>query len=247
MRTIITAAVSFGLIGGVAVAADMPPPRPGPSYVPTLVEAPTWTGFYAGINGGGGIGEANSDFSAGASLPFASVDLTLKGAIGGGQIGYNWQSGAAVFGLEADFQAASLKGDISTPCIAPFCGLPLTASYTQEIPWFGTARGRLGYTQSGWMLYATGGFAYGRVETTAVATAGGLTATAASHRDASGWTAGGGAEVLLAPRWSAKVEYLYVDVGRTTNSYILPGGLPTLNDSTRVNFSTVRAGLNYRF
>src|SRR6266704_3484162 len=109
MRTISTAATSFCMLCGVAVGADMLQPRPAPSYAPPVAELQGWTGLYIGINGGGGFGTADSDFSVGGGARFASVDLSLKGGIGGGQIGYNWQSGAMVYGLEADFQATGLK------------------------------------------------------------------------------------------------------------------------------------------
>jgi outer membrane immunogenic protein len=200
----------------------------------------TGAGFYLGFNVGGGIGTADNDFG------FASVSLPLKGAIGGGQLGYNWQTGPVVFGLETDFQGSTMKGNISTPCIAPACTTTLTASYSQELPWFGTARARVGYAQAGWLLYATGGYAYGEVDTNASAMTGAVSAQLSRSQINSGWTVGAGAELLLAPHWSAKVEYLYVDLGQANNSYIFPG-VATLNDSTHVTFNALRAGVNFRF
>jgi len=235
--------LAYCMIGGIALAADL---RTPPPFAPPAPEASGWTGFYVGVNAGGGFGFSHNDFSVGGGPTFASVDLPLKGAIGGGQIGYNWQSGPIVFGMETDFQASSIKGSISTPCVPPFCGLPLTASYSQELPWFGTVRGRVGYGQAGWLLYATGGYAYGRVDTSAIATAGPLTAQLSTSETRSGWTVGAGAEMLVAPRWSVKLEYLYVDLGRATNNYAF-AGLPTLNNSTHDSFNIARAGVNFRF
>ncbi len=243
MRKIAAAVSTLFMLGGVASAADMPIRQYSP---PPVAELSTWTGFYIGGNGGGAFGSNKSDFNVGGGPTFASIDLATKGAIGGAQVGYNWQTGAMVLGVEADFQASGLKGDISTPCIPPFCGLPLTASYEQSVTWFGTARARAGYAQSGWLLYATGGYAYGRTETNASATAGPVTAAVKTDNINSGWTVGGGAEVMFAPRWSVKVEYLYVDLGKTTNSYVFTG-LPTLNDTTHVSFNVFRAGVNFRF
>lgn len=234
MRIITATTCAFIALTGVAAAADMALP-PAPIALPE-----PWTGFYLGVNAGGTFGDANNDFG------FASVDLPLKGAIGGAQIGYNWQAGPTVFGLETDFQGSSLKGSISTPCITPLCGLPLSASYGQELPWFGTVRGRVGYAQAGWLLYATGGYAYGRVDTNASAVAGPASAQLGTSEIGNGWTAGAGAELLLAPHWSVKIEYLYVDLGRVTTSFPI-AGLPTINDSTHVNFNVVRAGANFRF
>src|SRR5262249_50522535 len=116
MRTSIVAAVTLIMLAsvGVAKAADMPAP---------VVKAPApyqrvynWTGFYVGVNVGGGWANTTADFSVGGLGSFASVDNSLFGAIGGGQAGVNWQSGAAVFGIEADFQASGLKGGLSAPC-----------------------------------------------------------------------------------------------------------------------------------
>jgi outer membrane immunogenic protein len=234
MRIITGAAFAYFVLSRIAAAADMAlPPAPVAPLAP-------WTGFYFGLNAGGAFGDANSDFG------FASVDLPLKGVVGGGQIGYNWQADSMVFGLETDFQGSSLKGSISAPCIGPLCGLRLSAAYSQELPWFGTVRGRVGYAQAGWLLYATGGYAYGRVDTNATALAGPVSAQLSTSEIANGWTAGAGAELLLAPRWSLKVEYLYVDLGRVTTNFPI-AGLPTINDSTHVNFNVVRAGANFRF
>jgi outer membrane immunogenic protein len=220
------------------MAADMPMRYAQP------VAAPTWTGFYIGANAGGGIGKGESDFAF-AGIPFATVDNHLSGAIGGGQAGYNWQTGAYVFGVEADIQASGVKGDLTAPCLL-VCGLGITAGYEQKLTWFGTARGRLGYTQAGWLLYATGGYAYGRLETTASATAGAATASLGIDEIRSGWTVGGGVEVMLASNWSAKIEYLYMDLGKTRTDFNF-GALPTLTDDARVNLNVVRAGINYRF
>jgi len=120
-------------------------------------------GFYLGLNAGGGIGNGRSDFSIAGGPAFATVNNSLPGAIGGVQAGFNWQSGMTVFGVETDFQASGLKGSLTAPCLA-LCGLPLTATYSQKVPWFGTVRGRLGVAASGWLIYATAGYAYARLE-----------------------------------------------------------------------------------
>ena len=132
----------------------------------------SWTGFYLGVNVGGGWSNANSEFSTAGFPSFASVDNHMAGVIAGGQVGYNWQSGAWVFGVEADFQYSGMKGGISAPCPAGLCAG--CASFDQNMPWFGTARGRLGYASAGWLIYATGGYAYTRLESHASASAGGV-------------------------------------------------------------------------
>jgi outer membrane immunogenic protein len=228
------------LMSASAFAADL---SPAPTYAAPSV-AP-WTGFYIGANAGGGIGNAVSDFSVGGAS-FASVDNSLSGAVAGGQLGYNWQTGPMVFGLEADAQFSSAKGTLSAPCVPALCGLALTANYSQEIAWFGTVRGRVGYASGGWLLYATGGYAYGQAKTDANASAPGATATFSAKDFVDGWTAGGGIEVQVVPGWSVKGEYLYADLGRANHSIAFTG-LPTLNDSAHLTLNVVRAGVNFRF
>lgn len=155
-----------------------------------------------------------------AGYQFGKVDhLPLKpnGVLGGIQGGYNWQTGQFVLGAETDLQLSSADDTF--------------APYQFSNPWFGTVRGRIGMTFSNVLVYATGGLAYGRGRLTFV----GLTET---HTDA-GWTAGGGIEVGLTPHWSAKVEYLYFDLGN--QSYVLTGA------SNGLTSSLLRFGVNYRF
>jgi outer membrane immunogenic protein len=228
---------------GVAAAADFPqmPAKAPPAYQRVY----DWTGLYVGVNVGGGWANATSAFSVAPGPAFASVDNSLPGAVGGGQLGYNWQSGGIVFGVEADFQASSLKGGLDAPCPPVIC-TGLVASFNQKMPWFGTARGRVGYASDGWMIYATGGYAYARFDTDAFASAGGLSLALSRHETRSGWAAGGGIEVALSRNWSARVEYLYFDFGTHNGSWTLPG-LAVINDATKLNANVARAGVNYRF
>jgi outer membrane immunogenic protein len=243
MHKIGLAASTLLVLGGAAFAADLPL-RPAPASMP--LPAPTWTGFYVGLNAGGGFGNGSSDFSIAGGPTFASIKNSLSGAIGGGQLGYNWQTGPVVFGVETDFQGSSVKGSIAAPCLPALCGLPLSASYSQELSWFGTARGRIGYASAGWLLYATAGYAYGQVKTNASASAGAAAAALGITETRNGWTAGGGVEVELAPRWTAKVEYLFVDLGQLNHSFAFPA-VATVNDTTRMTVNVARAGVNYRF
>jgi outer membrane immunogenic protein len=226
---------------GAAAAADLPVRMPPP----VMQAVYTWTGFYLGVNVGGGWSNANADFSTAAVPSFASIDNHMAGVIAGGQVGYNWQSGAWVIGVEADFQYSGMKSDLSAPCPAGICA-GLAASFDQKMPWFGTARGRLGYASAGWLIYATGGYAYTRLETNAFASAGGVSVDVRRDESRHGWTAGGGIEVAFTQNWSAKVEYLYMDFGTRDGSWTLTA-LPTITDSTRLQSNIVRGGMNYRF
>ena len=239
MRRIVLAATTLLMMAAPAFSADL-------SLRPSVAPPPLlWTGFYAGVNAGGAIGNAGSDFSV-AGTPFASVNNSLTGAVAGGQVGYNWQSGPLVYGLETDIQFSSASGTLSAPCAAGLCGLALTANYSQEVSWFSTVRGRVGYASGGWLLYATGGYAYGQLKTDANASAAGASATFSATDFIDGWTAGAGIEVLLAPRWSLKGEYLYADLGRANHTFVFTG-VPALNDSAHVTLNIVRAGVNFRF
>jgi outer membrane immunogenic protein len=243
MRTPATTALALLMLGGNAAAADLTRPQFRPVSVPSMIQ--NWSGFYLGLNAGGGIGQGHSELSA-AGAPVATFETSLTGAVYGGQVGFNWQLGPVVLGAEADFQGSGLEGTLSTPCVPGAC-----ATYSQKVPWFGTARGRIGYAAAGWLLYATGGYAYARVETDALATAGPVSATFTLRESRQGWTAGTGIEVEFAPRWSAKLEYLYLDLGRTTWSWVFPNPLlgPPLavNDEAHLTMSVVRGGVNWRF
>jgi outer membrane immunogenic protein len=243
MRILVMAVLMLAAGAGAASAADL---RPMPARLPPPIQAVyNWTGFYLGVNVGGGWSNANTDFSTAGFPSFASVDNHMAGAIAGGQVGYNWQSGAWVFGVEADFQYSGMKGGISAPCPGGICD-GLAASFDQRMPWFGTARGRVGYASMGWLIYATGGYAYSRLESNAFASAGGIAVDVERKESRHGWTAGGGIEVAFAGNWSAKVEYLYMDFGKHDGSWTLTD-LPIITDSTHLQSNIVRGGVNYRF
>jgi outer membrane immunogenic protein len=227
---------------GTASAADFPR---RPAFTDPVPAAALWTGPYLGGHIGGGWASAKSDFSTTGPV-FGSADNRMTGFAGGLQLGYNWQNGPVVYGAETDFTFANIDGGLSTSCPAALCGVALSARYDQKMPWFGTLRGRLGYAQDGWLLYATGGYAYTRLETEASATAGAGTATLSQHDFRNGWAIGGGIEVALMRQWSLKAEYLYMDFGTSTTTWAVPG-LPTLTDTTKLNMNLVRVGVNYRF
>jgi outer membrane immunogenic protein len=192
-------------------------PAPGPL---TLV---SWRGFYAGINGGYSWGQSDwsSSVTAGSSNP--------GGGLLGATIGFNGQSGGFVFGLEGDIDATWIRDTNSSGT-----GVCSVACETQN-SWLATIRGRLGYAFDRALLYATAGGALGDVQMST----GGLAATV----DRAGWTAGVGVEYSIFGPWSAKLEYLYVDLGSVTC------GPATCGINTNVDFtsSIVRFGVNYRF
>ncbi len=229
-------ALSLPALNGAPLAADLPSPQPGP-----LQALPAWTGFYAGLNAGGAFGDSRSAFSISGVQP-PSFDTPLRGAIGGAEAGYSWQTGPLVLGFEADFDVSGLRGSRTAAC-PPLCGAS-AASYTQTLPWFGTLRPRVGYAAGNWLLYATGGYALAELDTNASAAFGSFFAADNRSETRNGWTLGGGVEVAFAPRWTAKIEYLYVDLGSSTTTFL---AAPPISNTSRLDSNVIRTGVNYRF
>ena len=216
--TRICLAVAALLAGSLAAqAADLTQPSyKAPAYVAPAYA--NWSGFYIGLNGGYGWGKSEWD------VPAVSPDP--KGALYGGTLGYNFQTGTWVWGLEGDFDGTSIKGDAS--CGATTC--------TTKLPWLATGRLRLGYAGwSNWLPYITGGGAYGEVKAE--------TGAGSTNKDKFGWTAGAGIEWAFLANWSVKVEYLYVDLGKF-DCGISCGATP---DNVTFKASLGRIGVNYRF
>jgi outer membrane immunogenic protein len=221
MKRAFFALVGLAALTGMAAAADLPPrPAPAPYYkAPVVSPIYNWTGFYIGINGGGGFGRSAWDSTGG---------FNTSGGLVGGTIGYNYQAGAAVFGLEGDIDWANINGTTNNGC-------PLGCKTRDD--WLSTVRGRLGYAADRFMPFITGGAAFGDIKTS---TPGFVGATS----DRAGWTVGAGLEFAFAPNWTAKAEYLYVNLGKF-NCGISCGVFATNNVSFTTNL--VRAGVNYHF
>jgi outer membrane immunogenic protein len=235
---VLLSTIAVVVLASTAVrAADLarpyaPPPPPLPVY--------SWTGFYAGINGGFGGDRNQYPFSVGGVA--GTSNLNSSGFFGGGQIGYNWQFAPAwVAGVEADIDDADIQGIASTSASG------LSSSIGTRLDWFGTVRGRVGYLVTPTALfYGTGGWAYGRTTSSASISAGGLGAGASvGNTQTGGWTAGAGLEYALNPRVSFKTEYLFVNLGSATLANGISGGVPfSLSEKTTVH--TVKVGLNFK-
>jgi outer membrane immunogenic protein len=187
VRWLITASIVTATLAPLGVrAADLPPAAPGPAvYAPPAAyrAVANWSGFYVGGNIGIGLARDRSTFSVGG-VPFATADTAVFGAVGGAQAGYNWQSGALVLGAEGDFDWSNLKGSINAQCAT--CLTVTNASLEHDVDWFGTARARIGYAADGWLAYATGGYAFGRVALKGTATGAGVSASLTQNATPSG-------------------------------------------------------------
>lgn len=239
-----TASVAVAPIVGMAGmsaanAADLPvkaPPAPPP------IAAPSWAGWYIGLNIGGGSERNYFNDIGSNAVNQTDVNTNHSGSffIGGAQIGYNWQNGNFVYGVEGDFSGLSKPGGTYVINASNQC-----CTYGSHIPWLATVRGRLGVTigDGETLLYGTGGLAIGHVS---------------AHVDETfysepiidysstrvGWTVGGGIERMITPHWTIALEGLYADLGSYTKTVPADGKCcTTIHDRALIG----RAKLNYKF
>jgi outer membrane immunogenic protein len=215
----LTTLVVAAILGTAAHAADLPARMAHPAPAMASVPVFTWTGFYAGVNAGYGWNTNDDD----VVINGATYEVDDEGGfVGGGQIGYNYQIGSFVLGLETDIQYADIGGDTSIP------GLD---SDDDDDNWFGTVRARAGYAFDRALVYATGGLAYGKISN----------GFSNSDDTSVGWTLGAGVEYAFTDNLTAKVEGLYVNLEQDDDDLSVTAG------SDETEFSVIRAGLNYKF
>jgi outer membrane immunogenic protein len=271
MKRIVLAAALVALGSASALATDLPLPSLVTKAPPMVAPVANWSGFYVGGNIGYGWSSGNLDVAA--AVPFllpeegnGTMDPASKGVVGGVQVGYVWQMGSLVTGVEADFQGSGIKGSASQSTLHPRPDSTAIdggfRSTEERLKWFGTVRGRLGMTITPDLLvYGTGGLAYGEVSNSAntrVFDNDGSTNfpvdfPASVSKVRAGWAAGAGAEWMFASKWSARIEYLHVDLGNVSaignqiaaTPVSFSGGLVKYTWQTRENI--VRAGVNYHF
>jgi len=204
MKRLGIASIAIASLTYPVAAADIAVKSP-----PTTVLPFTWTGAYAGALGGYGWSPSGG--------------LGAKGGFGGGQIGYNVQTGTIVLGIEGDIAGGDISHGSTTQ------GIPFTTAFDT----LASLRGRAGIAYNTWLFYGTvgGGWAHDKIS----ANVGGVS----SNAWLSGWSAGAGIEWALAPNWSTKFEYLHYGLG-TANSF---GTVP----SGKVDIDTLKVGINYLF
>jgi outer membrane immunogenic protein len=264
--------VALGLAPAASPAAELsvaPLYRPVPFVPRQTVE---WTGLYFGVNAGYGWGTAStttaffgdtpstqslSPFAGGVTTPFGrgATELSstgvsgsgkLSGPLAGGQVGFNWQAGWAVFGAEVDAQWTGLRSSFPSGCDTAGC----FASDAVRIKSLLTGRARFGVAFDWIMPYVTAGAALASVSDDLVLTIGGVTGAFDSHTGSRlGWTAGAGVDVALTSNWSARLEYLYVNVDDIQTTTRIPNvlGLGSTALGIQVHDSILRVGVNYRF
>jgi outer membrane immunogenic protein len=218
-----------------ANAADMPLKAPPPPAAPAW----NWSGFYVGVEGGGGWARSQQTDTTGAT----TGPYNQSGGLAGGTIGYNWQMGNIVAGVEADMSWAHINGSVTLPLACPNGG---GASCFTNMRWINTDRARIGVTSGQFLFYVTGGAAGANIRAGQAPCAVPFAAVGqvASCGTRTEWapTVGAGIEAMLAPHWSAKVEYLYTSFGTHTFYTVF---IPVNVKENNVNI--VRAGINYHF
>lgn len=220
-----------------------------------------WSGWYGGVNIGYGFGsnEIHLDaLTSGTRGGFISPQLEAKpdGVFGGIHIGLNRQAGTFIHGFEWDMAYSGARDTVVGPLVMP--GFNFQTTQSQKLDWFGTLRARAGMVVSDRsIVFLTGGLAYGRAGVSTFALRTGFVCVSPnfcvsgqSEKWLAGWTVGAGSEVMLAPNWSAKFEYLYYDLGTVSNSTVdvdLLSPPDFFRGSVQVKGNILRTGLSYKF
>jgi outer membrane immunogenic protein len=230
MRRVLLAVVGLAgaaLLGNAAMAADINRPVYKAPPAGVLPAAYDWTGFYVG--GHVGYGWAKNGYSD-PLVPFNLTDTNAKGILGGGQVGFNYQIGQFVVGVEGDGSATGIKGG---PSLGP-------ATFNTNTDWVATATGRAGIAFDRWLVYGKGGAAWAHSNYSTnfytFPNSVGVTDTRL------GWVAGAGVEWAFLPQWSAKLEYNFMDFG-TNNVSFAPGRTTSVTEQIHM----IKLGVNYKF
>jgi outer membrane immunogenic protein len=243
MNRLLLNVIGLGALVVSAPAFAAPPPS----------QIEMWNGWYVGGNIGASFGTARDTSAIGTGVPFSSTSASLNGVVGGAQFGYNYHATPSwLLGFETDFQGSSEQASATTTMTTAFPGIlarqfppPNTLVDVEKLQWFGTVRGRLGWTPNeGALLYLTGGLAYGGIGSNETFNA----FNANFNMTRVGWVVGTGVEVFLVKNWTAKVEYLYMDLGSFTNTFTVGLAPPTpFVVNSHITDQIVRVGFNYHF
>jgi outer membrane immunogenic protein len=244
-----------------AQAADLAVQR---QRTPNTINAAaySWTGFYAGVNAGYGFGGRDDVNTEGQAAPNIAniaggarpgfVPLDRAGFIGGGHIGYNYQIGQMVAGIESDISYTDFRDSANVGTFALGSGAPLNNRFSSNIDYLGTVRGRIGWTYDRTLFYGTGGLAYGEVkqQVQMFGPTGNVEFTGENNQLKAGYVVGAGVEYAMTNTLSVKGEYLFYDLGNDTiNVAVIPGsggGGTGYNSHFNNDGQIFRVGLNYK-
>jgi outer membrane immunogenic protein len=262
MRRILIAAIAVVAMASLlaasrASAADLPVRTgPAPAYYP-VAAVYDWGGGYIGINGGYAVGQSNWSDTFNPSGNTSSGDFHVNGGLAGATMGVSGQWGAWVFGVEGDFDWQGLRGSSSSAFCTSILTSPTAGSTAAGLScktksnWIGTLRARAGYAWDRVLVYGTGGVAGANVQV-------GLNGLPVQTNVEFGWTAGAGLEWAFADNWTAKVEYLFVDLsGQAPCNHGYSCGYDAAatatasavngNDAVKLNENIIRVGVNFKF
>jgi outer membrane immunogenic protein len=243
MKRILLTTVSLGVLGLVspALGADLPAYTKAPVVASPVYD---WSGFYVGVFGGGGWGNHNINNATGPATGFAdyTANYSSQGGVAGGEAGFNFQSGNVVVGVEADGFWSGMRGNDAAAVAAG--SFPIASTDADNLRWGGTLRARGGIAVDRWMLFFTGGWAFGDIVHTNTDPVLGVDQFTVH---ANGLTAGGGIQYALLNNLIGKVEYRYYNF----NGYNRPGSPLTPNGqlpfTTETTYSVITVGLDYKF
>lgn len=260
MKVVVSTIAGLAVMVGAATAADMPPVQP----VETVYASAEydWNGFYAGVNGGYGGGEFLHPFSIDfvdppdtTNLATGSLDVTASGFTYGVQAGFNAQMDNILFGLEGDIQGSTIDGQVSLAITPNFPG-PDDDTFEFEagtsLDWFATLRPRLGVVNDRFVVYATGGLAYGQTTSSVGGWDDGTEIFYEEEMlDRWGYTVGAGVEYAMTDNITFKTEYLFTDLGQEEvvagTLFDAFGGSVDGSLDSAIAFHNVRAGVNFQF
>jgi outer membrane immunogenic protein len=232
MKRALIAGAAVLALAGPLWAADLPQPAPPPlapvAYIPVVAPVYNWGGIYYGINGGYGFGK--TDWTNPLVASGSTGNFNVSGYVVGATVGANYQMDALVLGVEGDLDFDDIQGTNNSP----FCTLTCETKNT----WLGTARGRVGYAADRVLFYGTAGGAFGNIES-------GVSGNLGTQTKA-GWTAGAGVEAAFADHWTARAEYLFVDLQSGTCSSAGTCGVPA-GDTVKFSTNLIRLGIDYKF
>jgi outer membrane immunogenic protein len=197
----------------------------------------TWTGFYIGGHAGLATGDTQGTPDLGGGPPgLLSTDYSLNGALYGGQVGFNWQTGPLVLGVEGSLSSSSVQGNTT-------CAFLLECK--RDIDWLATVTGRVGYAMGRSLVYGLAGVAWADVNTNVGIVGVPILSGSETHV---GWVAGFGFEHALSNHITARIEYAHVDLGREDHGLAVVGGGPVVvTDRVDVKMDTIRLGVNIKF
>ena len=232
-RGVAAAGLLFAVVAQPASAADLW----GPDYG-SIKDAPpayafSWTGLYVGGHAGlmTGNTQGTPDLGDPDANQFFATDYDMNGGLFGGHVGYNYQVGSAVLGIEGSFSGSTAQGDGSS-------GIFLTSE--RELNWLATVTGRIGYAMGRSLVYAKGGVAWGELQTDVKL--GGFNIMSGEETHV-GWTAGLGVEHALTDHVTVRIEYAHIDLGSEDHS-LTPVGI---NSEVEAEFDTLSLGVSYKF